>query len=154
MTRPRALRRPALIARLALLAAALTTLSAARPAAAHAAAPITGSWMTEEGDAIITIGPCGKSTCGRISKFLVPPPDGPDQRDIYNPDPEKKKRRLMGLPILTGFAEEADLWRGQIYDPKSGKTYRSVVRRKSPTTIEVKGCISIFCQTQIWKKVS
>ena len=55
MTRPRALRRPALIARLALLAAALTTLSAALPAAAHAAAPITGSWMTEEGDAIITI---------------------------------------------------------------------------------------------------
>lgn len=134
-------------------AAAAAAVLAALPAIASAAEPINGRWMTEEGDAIITIGPCGKTTCGRISKFLVPPPDGPDQRDIYNPDPEKKKRRLMGLPILTSFAEEDDLWRGRIYDPKSGKTYRSVVRRKGSNAIEVKGCISIFCQTQVWKRV-
>lgn len=139
-----------MLARFALFAAALTAI----PAAASAAEPIAGRWLTADGDAIITIGTCGSSTCGRISKFLVPPPDGPDQRDIYNPDPEKKKRRLMGLPVLFGFAEEATLWRGRIYDPKTGKSYRSVVRRKGANTIEVKGCISIFCQTQIWKKVS
>ncbi|MEO0700067.1 MAG: DUF2147 domain-containing protein, partial [Pseudomonadota bacterium] len=33
-----------------------------------------------------------------------------------------------------------------------GKSYRSVVRRKGANAIEVKGCISFFCQTQIWKK--
>jgi uncharacterized protein (DUF2147 family) len=120
--------------------------------AANAAKPIAGRWVTEEGDAIVTIGKCGSATCGRISKFLVPPPDGPDQRDIYNPDPEKQKRRLMGLPVLTGFTEEEELWRGRIYDPKSGKSYRSVVRRKAADRIEVKGCIAFFCQTQIWKK--
>ncbi|MEM6856920.1 MAG: DUF2147 domain-containing protein [Pseudomonadota bacterium] len=120
--------------------------------AATAAEPIAGRWITAEGDAIITIAKCGSSTCGRISKFIVPPPDGPDQRDIYNPDPAKKKRRLQGLPILTGFAEDDDLWRGRIYDPKSGKSYRSVVRRTGANTLEVKGCISIFCQTQVWKK--
>ena len=139
-----------MIARLALFAAAL----AAVPSVASAAEPINGRWVTEEGDAIITIAQCGKTTCGRISKFLVPPPDGPDQRDIYNPDPAKKKRRLMGLAILTSFAEEKSLWRGRIYDPKSGKSYRSVVRRKGANAIEVKGCISFFCQTQIWKKAS
>lgn len=128
------------------------TVMAAFPAAANAADPITGRWVTEEGDAIVTIGKCGSSTCGRISKFLVPPPDGPDQRDIYNPDPAKKKRRLMGLPVLTSFKAEKDLWRGRIYDPKTGKSYRSVVRRKGANAIEVKGCISFFCQTQIWKK--
>ncbi|MEM1195594.1 MAG: DUF2147 domain-containing protein [Pseudomonadota bacterium] len=139
-----------MFARFALFSVALATLSST----ANAADPISGRWVTEEGDAIITIGQCGSSTCGRISKFLVAPPDGPDQRDIYNPDPAKKKRRLMGLPILTSFAEEEDLWRGRIYDPKSGKSYRSVVRRKGANAIEVKGCISIFCQTQIWKKAS
>jgi uncharacterized protein (DUF2147 family) len=139
-----------LIARYALCALALAAL----PAAASAAQPINGRWVTEEGDAIVTIGKCGSATCGRISKFLVPPPDGPDQRDIYNPDPAKKERRLMGLPVLTGFTEEEDLWRGRIYDPKSGKSYRSVVRRRSADRIEVKGCISFFCQTQIWKKAS
>ncbi|MDJ0978249.1 MAG: DUF2147 domain-containing protein [Erythrobacter sp.] len=123
-------------------------------AATHAAEPIAGRWVTEEGDAIITISPCGPTVCGRISQFLVPPPDGADQRDIYDPDPAKQKRRLMGLPILTGFAEEETLWRGRIYDPKSGRSYRSVVRRKGANAIEVKGCISFFCQTQIWKKAS
>ncbi|MEO0588926.1 MAG: DUF2147 domain-containing protein [Pseudomonadota bacterium] len=122
------------------------------PAAANAADPIAGRWITEDRDAVITIGPCGSSTGGRISEFLVPPPDGPDQRDIYNPDPAKKKRRLKGLAVLSGFAEEDTLWRGRIYDPKTGKSYRSVVRRKGANAIEVKGCISFFCQTQIWKK--
>ena len=125
---------------------------AAIPAAASAAEPINGRWITEEKDAIVTIGKCGSTTCGRISKFLVPPPDGPDQRDIYNPDPEKKKRRLQGLAILTGFKAEKAQWRGRIYDPKSGKSYRSIVRRSGPNTIEVKGCIAFFCQTQVWRK--
>ncbi len=139
-----------MIARYALCSLALAAL----PAAASAAQPINGRWVTEEGDAIVTIGKCGSATCGRISKFLVPPPDGPDQRDIYNPDPAKKERRLMGLPVLTGFTEDEELWRGRIYDPKSGKSYRSVVRRRSADRIEVKGCIAFFCQTQIWKKAS
>ena len=121
--------------------------------AANAADPVAGRWKTEDGDAIITIGKCGSKTCGRISKFLVPPPDGLDQRDINNPDPNKKKRKLLGMPVLVNFSEETDLWRGQIYDPKSGKSYRSVIRRKGSNILEVKGCISIFCQTQTWRRV-
>ena len=135
-----------------LIVAALAV--AALSTAASAAEPIAGRWVTEEGVAIITIGKCGSTTCGRISKFLVPPPDGPDQRDIYNPDPAKKTRRLMGLPLLTSFAEEKKQWRGRIYDPKSGKSYRSIVRRSGANTIEVKGCIAFFCQTQVWKKAT
>ncbi|WP_371815480.1 DUF2147 domain-containing protein [Erythrobacter sp. JK5] len=79
-------------------------------------------------------------------------PDGPDQRDINNPDPRLKQRKLLGLPVLFGFTEEAALWRGRIYDPKSGKSYRSVVRRTGANTLEVKGCIGPFCQTQVWKR--
>ena len=135
-------------ARLSLLAISI----AAIPSVAGAADPISGRWITEDKDAVVTIGKCGSSTCGRISRFLVPPPDGPDQRDIYNPDDKKKSRRLMGLPVLSNFAEEEDLWRGQIYDPKTGKSYRSVLRRKGPDTLEVKGCIAFFCQTQIWRR--
>lgn len=117
-----------------------------------AAQPIEGRWVTEEKDAVITIAPCGKSLCGRIAKFLVTPPQGIDQRDIHNDDPALRKRKLLGMPVLTGFSEDDDLWRGEIYDPKSGKTYRSVVRRKGTNLLEVKGCIGPFCQTQIWRK--
>lgn len=119
---------------------------------ALAAEPIEGRWVTEDRDAIVEIKPCGNTTCGTIARFLVPPPDGPDQRDIYNPEPELQSRRLLGLPVLTQFREERSLWRGRIYDPKTGKSYRSVIRRMSADTIEVRGCIGPFCQAQIWRR--
>ncbi len=131
----------------ALLAAMIFTATSA-----SAADSITGRWVTEERDAIVEIKPCGKSYCGTIARFLVPPPDGLDQRDINNPEPRLRKRKLLGLPVLSGFKEEPSLWRGRIYDPKSGKSYRSVIRRTSANTIEVKGCIGPFCQAQVWRR--
>lgn len=131
----------------------LITLAAVFMAAPLAAAtPVEGRWVTAEKDAVITIGDCGRTVCGRISRFLVPPPQGADQRDVNNRDPQLRTRKLLGMPVLTGFVEEDDLWRGRIYDPKSGKTYRSVIRRINATTLEVKGCIGPFCQTQTWKR--
>lgn len=119
---------------------------------ASAAEPVAGRWFTAEKDAVILIGPCGKALCGTIERFLVPPPQGNDQRDVNNPDPNKRQRRLLGIAILSSFAADGQVWRGQIYDPKSGKTYRSVIRRKSADVLEVKGCIGPFCQTQVWKR--
>jgi uncharacterized protein (DUF2147 family) len=117
-----------------------------------AASPIEGRWVTEERDAVVTIAPCGNTLCGRITRFLVAPPDGPGQRDVNNPDPANRDRRLMGLPVLFSFSEDGDLWRGRIYDPKSGNDYRSVLRRRDARTLEVKGCIGPFCQTQLWRR--
>ena len=135
--------------------AALTTILAALTLGATqaiAAEPIAGRWITEERDAIIEIGRCGSATCGTIARFLVAPPQGLDQRDVNNPDPNLRRRKLLGMPVLTAFREESDLWRGRIYDPKSGKSYRSVIRRTGPNTIEVRGCIGPFCQAQVWRK--
>ncbi len=130
-------------------AVAAFIMTAAPAAAAEA---IAGRWITEDRDAVVEIKRCGSTTCGTIAQFLITPPDGQDQRDIYNPDDSLKNRRLLGLPILTQFAEEADLWRGRIYDPNTGKTYRSVIRRTGPNTLEVRGCIGPFCQAQIWRR--
>ena len=117
-----------------------------------AAQPVEGRWLTAERDAVITIAPCGKALCGRIAKFLVAPPQGANQRDVNNKDPKLRSRKLLGMPVLTGFTEDDDEWRGQIYDPKSGKTYRSIIKRKGASMLEVKGCIGPFCQTQLWTK--
>ncbi len=132
--------------------ACMAALMIAQPLSA--ADPIAGRWITEERDAVIQIGSCGQSLCGKIVKFLVAPPQGKNQRDVNNADPAKRNRKLMGMPVLTGLDEESDLWRGEIYDPKSGKTYRSVIRRKSANVLEVKGCVGPFCQTQNWRKAS
>lgn len=138
----------------------LALLFVAAPVTLSAAEPVTGRWLTAEQDAVILVAPCGGSAgkgslCGTIERFLVAPPQGNDQRDVNNPDPAKRKRRLLGAtPILSSFTADGDLWRGQIYDPKSGKSYRSVLRRKGAGALEVKGCIGPFCQTQVWKKAS
>lgn len=129
---------------------ALAALVTAAPLLA--AQPIEGRWMTAEKDAIITIDDCGSSLCGKITRFLVAPPQGADQRDVNNSNASLRNRKLLGMPVLTGFSKDDDVWRGQIYDPKSGKTYRSIVRRKSADRLEVKGCIGPFCQTQVWTK--
>ena len=129
---------------------ALAALCAAAPLLA--AQPVDGQWLTQDRDAVITIGECGKSVCGRISRFLVAPPQGADQRDVNNKNPKLRSRKLLGMPVLTGFTEDGDEWRGQIYDPKSGKTYRSIIRRVNATTLQVKGCIGPFCQSQTWKR--
>ena len=106
-------------------ALALAGAAMALAAPASAADPITGRWITEDRDAVITIAPCGANLCGKISKFLVAPPQGVNQRDVNNPDKSKRSRKLLGTPVLTSFSEDGDLWRGRIYDPKSGKDYRS-----------------------------
>jgi len=117
-----------------------------------AAEPITGRWVTAEKDAVVMIGKCGKALCGTIEKFLIPPAGGNDQRDNKNADPAKRKRRLIGTAILTGLTADSEVWRGQVYDPKTGRTYTSEVRRKGGGTLEVKGCFGPLCQTQVWKK--
>ena len=132
------------------LVASLAALLLAQPALA--ADPVQGRWITEEKDAVITIAPCGAKLCGRISKFLVAPPQGLDQRDVNNKDASKRSRKLLGMPVLSGFVEDGDEWRGTIYDPKSGKTYRSILQRKGSNQLTVKGCLGPFCQTQTWRK--
>lgn len=134
--------------RIALTIAA--ALLAATPLAA--AEPIAGTWVTASRDGIVRIGDCGGTVCGRLDRFLTAPPQGSDQRDVNNPDAKLRSRKLLGLPILTGFKQDGAVWRGTIYDPKAGKSYRSILRRLDGNRLEVKGCIGPFCQTQIWRR--
>lgn len=136
------------IARVAMAIASLVLGASA----ATAGEPISGRWVTQDRDAIVEIKPCGNVTCGRIARFLVTPPDGADQRDINNPKANLRTRKLLGLPILTQFRDDGSKWRGRIYDPNNGKSYRSVIERTGPNTLEVSGCIGPFCQTQTWRR--
>ena len=130
--------------------AAAATLAFATPA--MAADPITGRWITTEKDAVVTIAKCGATYCGKLSKYLVTPEGGANQRDVNNPNPRLRSRTLLGTPILSSFKLDGKLWRGKIYDPRNGKTYRSILRRKNANVLEVKGCLGPFCQTQIWTR--
>ncbi len=129
--------------------AAAGALSFATPAAASS---INGDWVTQDKDAIIKIGKCGSTVCGRIHKYLVTPPNGVNQKDINNPNAKLRSRKLLGTAVLTGFKPDGKKWRGRIYDPKTGKSYRSVVQLESANRLKVEGCIAFFCQGQKWQR--
>ena len=117
---------------------------------AVSAAPITGRWVTQSKDGVVEIYPCGAALCGKIARFLVNPPAGPNAKDLNNPDKTLRNRTILGMNVLTGFKADGNEYRGQIYDPKSGKTYRSVVYKGKSGNLVVKGCIGPFCQAQTW----
>jgi uncharacterized protein (DUF2147 family) len=119
------------------------------PAAASAATPIAGRWTTADGSGVVTVGPCGGTVCGRLTQILKSAP-GAAKTDVNNRDPALRSRPIMGMPILSGFVDKGDDWRGTIYDPRNGKSYKSIVSRNPNGTLAVKGCIAFFCQTQVW----
>lgn len=130
--------------------AAAALLLVSLPATAQAAAPITGKWVTDDGKAIVTIQQCGSTLCGRVSRLLKATPGVP-KTDVRNPDPALRSRPMLGLEVLTGFTDAGDDWRGKIYSPEEGKTYRSIVSRNPDGTLKVKGCISFICRTLVWR---
>lgn len=117
---------------------------------AGTAASITGRWVTQDRDAIVDITPCGNAICGRIVTFLKMPADGLDQRDKSNKDPKLRSRRILGMTVLQNLTKNGMEWRGTIYDPNSGKNYRSVVYLTKNGTLIVKGCYGPFCKKQRW----
>ena len=138
----RTLRAPAVLTALA------GTLILATPALAAQA--INGRYLTEDGAALVEVGPCGGKTCGRIVKVLKHTP-GAAATDVNNKDKALRSRPILGMPVLSEFVDGGDDWRGRIYDPRNGKTYKSIVSRNADGTLKVQGCIAFLCQTQTWR---
>ena len=108
---------------------------------ALAAPSIAGRWLTADGSAVVAIGPCGAKTCGRIVKVLKVPAGKSDAA-----------RQAVGTAILTDLVADGDGWSGQLYNPKTGKTYTARVTREGGK-LKVQGCVSVFCQTIVWTAV-
>lgn len=121
-------------------------------APAQAAAPIAGHWLVADGSGVVEIARCGAATCGRLVRIVKAAPGAP-KTDVNNRDPALRRRPILGLPILTGFTDAGADWRGTIYDPRNGKSYRSILFRNEDGSLAVKGCIAVFCQTQRWTMV-
>ncbi len=124
---------------------ALAALILAAPASAY-----EGDWLTEDRKGIVTIARCGAALCGRLTRILVP---APVTTDVNNPDPKLRARPLRGLPLITGFVWKDGGWQGgRIYDPESGRTYKSKLALNRDGTLKVSGCIAFICQSQRWSR--
>lgn len=111
---------------------------------------IEGEWMTENGESVISIAPCGRQMCGHISK-IIKSKAGVPTRDTRNPNPALRERPIAGLRILTGLERDGRKWHGHIYDPRSGRTYSATLERTGASRLKLTGCVTFLCQSQLWQ---
>ncbi len=119
---------------------------------------VIGTWLTQDKDAKVKIFKKHNKFYGKLVWFKEPNRRGKPKMDDNNPDKSKRKRKLMGLVILYNFVYDEDyVWEdGDIYDPKTGKTYScKMTLSKDKNTLEVRGYIgfSLFGRTSVWHRV-
>ncbi|MCE7795450.1 DUF2147 domain-containing protein [Sphingobium sufflavum] len=105
----------------------------------QAAQPVTGKWLTENGEAVIDIAPCGKALCGKVVKVLKPKPG---------------EKSTVGVAIITGLVDAGSLWKGKILNPASGKLYDAKVQRTANGSLSVQGCLMFICKGPTWTPTS
>ena len=109
---------------------------------------ILGKWLTEAGDAKVEI----YEANGKVNGKIVWLEKGPDTKDTHNTDEKMRSRKLMGVNILSGLTKKSEKWEGgRIYNPKNGKTYKCSIWLDGDK-LKVRGYLSMFYETQTWKK--
>lgn len=126
-----------------------------KAALAQTADAILGNWLNEEKDAKIQIYKTGSAYFGKIVWLKNPnEADGTPKIDKKNNAAALRSRPIMNLVILTKFNFDDGEWEdGEIYDPKSGKTYSSNMKLKGDK-LEIRGYvgISLLGRTTVWTR--
>ena len=112
---------------------------------AQKADKIVGVWWNEEKTSKIEIEKEDGKYIGTIV-YVIPEnyENGEPPKDDENPDESLRDRSLVGLQILDGFEYDAkdEEWEdGEIYDPKSGKTYDCYAWMENDDLLKLKGFV-------------
>jgi uncharacterized protein (DUF2147 family) len=108
-----------------------------------------GDWLVKDGYAHIRIDNCGGKLWGIVVWEKEPGVDS------ENPDPAKKSRPTLGMPVLMGLAPtKPNRWEGEIYNSQNGKMYGANISVVDENTLDLEGCLVWpLCQTQKWTRV-
>src|SRR5882757_5814600 len=132
---------------------ACAAILAAATGGAHAAdGSVVGDWLVKDGYANIRIDNCAGKMWGIVVWEKVP--GGTDEE---NPDPAKRQRLTLGMPILLGLVpKEAGKWQGEIYNSQNGKMYSASISLADEDTLDLEGCLfpNFMCLTQKWTRVT
>jgi uncharacterized protein (DUF2147 family) len=108
---------------------------------------LAGVWKLDKTPVELRFAPCEEAICGLIEMSARLQAD-PDARDIKNPIPALRSRRLKGLAMLDQLRPAAKGWKGRVYLPGSGATYDVEVRRLDVDHLTATGCMApLVCQT-------
>ena len=111
----------------------------------------TGDWRVADGVANVRVAQCNGSMWGAISWEKEP-----GGRDTHNPDPSKRNRPTLGMPILLDMTKkpEDDQWEGHVYNAKDGQTYSATITPTDPNHLQIQGCVLGFlCGGETWTRV-
>jgi len=110
---------------------------------------VYGTFITDEGSAKIQIKDCGDgSPCGHFIWFA---PDQPPKVTVTRKFSGEKGQPLLGSVMLKNFSKRKSDWRGgKVFDSDNDKVYHARLKRLPDGSLQVKGCIGPFCQTQVW----
>ena len=108
-----------------------------------------GEWLVASKTAHIRIVDCEGTLWGVISW---------QERagvDDKNPDPVKRGRPTLGMPILLGLrASGPNRWAGALYNSQNGQTYTGGITLLAPDRVRVRGCVlAILCGGENWTRV-
>ena len=126
---------------------ALLVATIATPASAQTS--IDGKYRDSDGYIEMTVAPCGSARCGTVTRIIKRKPGEP-MNDAHNDDPALRDRPIRGIRILQNLRWDDGAWRGQVYNPEDGGTYRTEVRKRANQSLEVKGCVTFICKTRIF----
>ena len=119
------------------------------PQMAMAAAPV-GEWLVTSKTAHIRIVDCDGSLWGVVSW------EEHAGVDDKNPDPAKRGRPTLGMPVLLDLkASGPNHWGGALYNSQNGKTYAGGITLLTPDRVRVRGCVLGFlCGGENWTRVN
>jgi uncharacterized protein (DUF2147 family) len=125
----------------------------------HAADP-TGVWLTEDGEARVSVYRCGRAICGKVLSLKEPndPETGKPKLDKFNTDTGKRGRPLVGIELMSGLKPggAADQWEGSLYNPEDGNTYMGILTARDLLTVRLQGCVlgGLICKSETWKRTN
>jgi uncharacterized protein (DUF2147 family) len=135
----------------AVFAALFGAMLLSTPALASDAA---GTWVSQDGGLKVQLVDCGDRICGRVV-WLGEPLDraGRPKTDTQNPDPAKRARPLIGLPVVRMGPAGRGRWSGTIYNADDGHVYRAHLTVKDAHTAVLEGCmLVVLCRGHTWTR--
>lgn len=73
--------------------------------------------------------------------------------DFKNKRKNLRNRPVIGLQVLSRYSYDKGVWRGRIYDPESGRNYRSSIRRDDKGNLRLTAYIAFLSKTKTFHPV-
>ena len=112
-------------------------------------AGIEGFWITESGNVLVEVAPCGEALCGTIVEVL----SNASMSEIGKEMPADAPG--VGTMILIDLVASGEgQWSGEIFNRENGKTYSCKVGLASARQMTVRGYVGLplFGKTQVWRR--